>query len=218
MFLVLTPSEDGDSAMSHPDHSVSLWIEGLKAGDEAAAAKVWRRYYWRLMGLARKKLGGSPRRAADEDDVVNAAFQSFCRGAKEGRFPELHDRDDLWHLIVRITERKTSNQLRHQTRKKRGSGLVAGESAFMHLQASSPGTGINEVACPQPTAEMAAELVEAVDRLFDQLADDGLRRIALHKLEGYTNAEIANKIGCAPATVKRRLRLIRTTWHREIAK
>ena len=170
------------------------------------------------MGLARKKLGSSPRRVADEDDVVNNAFQSFCQGAKEGRFPDLHDRDDLWHLIVRITERKASDQLRDQGRQKRGSGLVEGESAFINLHASGAGVGIDGVACPQPTAEMAAEMVEAVDRLFKQLADDELRQIALHKLEGYTNEEIAGKIGRAVSTVERRLRLIRQTWQGEIGK
>ena len=72
------------------------------------------------------------------------------------------------------------------------------------------------MAGPEPTPEFAVEMVEAVDRLFKQLDDDELRQIALHKLEGYTNEEIASKIGCVPSTVKRRLRLIRKTWHGEI--
>jgi RNA polymerase sigma factor (sigma-70 family) len=202
--------------MSHSDDSVDQWIDRLKAGDQEAAAKLWRRYYQRLVGLARKKLGDSPRRAADEEDVVLSAFQSFCQRAQEGRFPDLRDRDDLWHLIVRITERKAYDQLRDQMRKKRGSGLVAGESAFMNLQARSEGVGINGVAGPEPTPQFAAEMIEAVDRLFDQLADDELRQIALHKLEGYTNEEIAGKIGCALPTVERRLRLIRKRWQGEI--
>ncbi len=202
--------------MSYLDDSVSQWIDGLKAGDEAATARLWQRYYRRLVGLARKKLGDSSRRVADEDDVVVSAFRSFCQRAQEDRFPDLRDRDDLWHLIVHITERKAYDQLRDQTRKKRGSGRVAGESTFLDLQASSGGAGINEVAGPEPTAEFTAEMVEAVDRLFDQLADDGLRQIALHKLEGYTNDEIAKKIGRSPPTVKRRLRLIREKWQREI--
>jgi RNA polymerase sigma factor (sigma-70 family) len=198
--------------MSYTDDSVSQWIDGLKAGDEVAATKLWRRYYQRLVGLVRKKLGGSPRRAADEEDVVLSAFKSFCQRAQEDRFPDLRDRDDLWHLIVCITERKAYDQLRDQTRKKRGSGLVAGESAFGDFQAFSDGAGINGVAGPEPTPEFAAEMVEAVDRLFDQLDDDELRQIARHKLEGYTNEEIARKIGRALPTVERRLRLIRKSW------
>ena len=55
-----------------------------------------------------------------------------------------------------------------------------------------------------------------MDRLFDQLDDDQLRQIAVHKLEGYTNEEIASKINRALPTVERRLRLIRERWHKEI--
>ena len=179
-------------------------------------AKLWQRYYRRLLALARKKLGDSPRRVADEEDVVLSAFQSFCRRAQEDRFPDLRDRDDLWRLIVHITERKAYDQLTHQTRKKRGSGLVAGESAFVDLQASTGAAGIDEVAGPEPTPEFAAEMVEAVDRLLDKLADDQLRQIALYKLEGYTNEEIAEKIGRSLPTVERRLRLIRETWQAEM--
>jgi RNA polymerase sigma factor (sigma-70 family) len=179
-------------------------------------AKLWQRYYRRLLALARKKLGDSPRRVADEEDVVLSAFQSFCRRAQEDRFPDLRDRDDLWRLIVHITERKAYDQLIHQTRKKRGSGLVAGESAFVDLQASTGAAGIDEVAGPEPTPEFAAEMVEAVDRLLDKLADDQLRQIALYKLEGYTNEEIAEKIGRSLPTVERRLRLIRETWQAEM--
>jgi RNA polymerase sigma factor (sigma-70 family) len=202
--------------MSQSDNSVSQWIDGLKAGDEAAAANLWQRYVRRLIGLARKKLGDSPRRAADEEDVAISAFQSLCQGVKEDRFPDLHDRDELWHLIVCITERKAHTQLRDQSRMKRGSGWIAGESAFMNLKASGPGAGIDEVAGPEPTPEFAAEMAEAVDRLFDQLEDDQLRQIALQKLEGYTNEEIARKIGRAVPTVERRLKLIRTKWSVEI--
>jgi len=204
--------------MSHFDDSVSQWIDGLKAGDELAATKLWQRYYGSLLALARKKLDRRPQRVADEDDVVISAFRSFCQKAREDRFPDLRDRDDLWHLIVRITEGKAHDQLRDQARKKRGSGLVAGESAFIDLQASSAGAGIDGVAGPEPTPEFAAEMVEAVDRLFNQLTDDELRQIALHKLEGYTNEEIASKIGRALPTIERRLRLIRKMWQKEIGR
>jgi DNA-directed RNA polymerase specialized sigma24 family protein len=47
---------------------------------------------------------------------------------------------------------------------------------------------------------------------LSRLPDDELRQIALGKLEGYTNEEIATQIEVAPATVERRLRLIRKHW------
>jgi DNA-binding CsgD family transcriptional regulator len=43
-----------------------------------------------------------------------------------------------------------------------------------------------------------------------------LRSVAVWKLEGYTNKEVAAKLGRAPATVERKLRLIRATWEKEV--
>jgi RNA polymerase sigma factor (sigma-70 family) len=202
--------------LSHND-SVSQWIEALGARDEAAAAKLWQRYYRRLVALAWKKLRDAPRRVADEEDVVLSAFRTFCQRAREKQFPNLRDRNDLWQLIVRITERKAYDQLRAQNRKKRGGGRVAGESVLAGCQASESGAGIHGVAGPEPTPEFAAEAAEAMEGLLARLDDEELREIALLKLQGFTNEEIAARIGRALPTVERRLRLIRQTWKEEAA-
>jgi len=193
------------------DDSVSTWIDGLKAGQETAAARLWHHFYGRLVDLARRKLRHGPRRVADEEDVVASAFETFFRRAQQGEFPRLHDRDDLWHVLVKITERKAFNQLRNQGRQKRGGGKVRGESAFRTLAASTDAAGIEQMAGPEPTPEFAALMTEALRGLLD-LLDEDLRRIALLKLEGRTNEEIALLIGRALPTVERRLKMIRDRW------
>ena len=95
--------------------SVTLWIGHLQAGDDGAAQKLWERYFRRLVGLARKKLRDTPRRAADEEDVALSAFDSFCRGVRRGRFPQLDDRNNLWRLLVTVTARKAFDQVRSGT-------------------------------------------------------------------------------------------------------
>ncbi len=65
---------------------------------------------------------------ADEEDVAACALESFFLRAQRGQFPELHDRNDLWQVLVTITERKALNQSRDQTRHKRGGGRVRGDS------------------------------------------------------------------------------------------
>jgi hypothetical protein len=62
--------------------SVTQWLGQLQAGDPAAVQPLWERYFQRLVGLARLKLRGAPRRAADEEDVALSAFDSFCRNAE----------------------------------------------------------------------------------------------------------------------------------------
>ena len=41
----------------------------------------------------------------DEEDVALAAFERFHRAALAGRFPQLHDRGDLWRILFTLTLR-----------------------------------------------------------------------------------------------------------------
>src|ERR1700677_4012584 len=88
-----------------PEGSVTRWISQLKNGDRGAAEALWGAYFHRLVALARDRLRGTPRRAADEEDVALAAFDSFYRRAERGQFPKLEGRNDLWQLLFDITVR-----------------------------------------------------------------------------------------------------------------
>src|SRR6516164_352846 len=100
--------------------SVTEWIGQLRGGDAEAAQKLWEGYFQKMVELARRKLQGLPRRAADEEDVAFSAFKSFCLGASAGRYPQLGDRDSLWPLLVSITAHKAVDLMRHEHRRKRG--------------------------------------------------------------------------------------------------
>jgi DNA-directed RNA polymerase specialized sigma24 family protein len=196
--------------------SVTHWLGRLRAGDHAAAQPLWERYFHRLVGLARQKLRDAPRRAADEEDVALSAFDSFCRGAEQGRFPQLQDRDDLWRLLFAFTARKAFDQVRDERRQKQGGGAVLGESALLGPEGSAgEEAGLEQVLGREPTPAFAAEVAEQCQRLLGRLGDDELRAIARRKMEGDTNEEIAARLGCAVSTVERRLRLIRQTWEEE---
>lgn len=198
--------------MSSSDQ-VTEWARRLEAGDAEAAQKLWQGYYRRLVGLARKRLRDVPRRDADEEDVALSAFDSFCRGVEQGRFPHLEGRDDLWHLLVIITVRKAADLLASRRRQRRGGGKVRGESAFANPAAEAQERqGIEQVEGAEPTPEFAAAVAEQCQTLLRMLPKDQLRSIAVWKMEGYTNPEIAGLLGCSLATVERKLALIRDTW------
>jgi DNA-directed RNA polymerase specialized sigma24 family protein len=61
----------------------------------------------------------------------------------------------------------------------------------------------------EPTPEFAAMVAEEYRRLLERLDDDVLRKVAVLRMEGHTNDEIAEKLGCARRTVARQLALIR---------
>jgi DNA-directed RNA polymerase specialized sigma24 family protein len=193
--------------------SVSVWIAELKAGDSLAAQRLWEDYFPRLVGLAPKKLREAPRRAADEADVALSAFDSFCRGAEEGCFPRVADRDGLWHLLVLITARKAPQMMRHEGRQKRGGGLVPGDSAFGETpEGADEEAGLEQIIGREPTPEFAAQMAEECQQLLGRLGDDDLPRVAVWKMEGYSNEEIAAKLGCVPRTVERKVALVRALW------
>ena len=193
--------------------SFTHWINLIKGGNPAAIQKLWEAYFPRLVGLARKKLREAPRRAADEEDVALSAFERFCDGAAQGRFPQLTDRDDLWHVLVTITAREALQLMRHERRLKRGGGDARGESAFHEGPgADSDEVGPEQVIGREPTPEFAAQVAEEYERLVARLGDADLRRVAVWKMEGYSNQEIAEQLGCVPRTVERKLSLIRTLW------
>lgn len=197
--------------------SVSQWIDKLKAGDPHAAQKLWECYFHRLVAMARSKLRGSPRRAADEEDVALSAFDSFCRAAERGRFPNLADRDNLWQILVKITVRKAIDLVHHERRQKRGGGAVLGEHDLAGPgDSATDEQGLDQIMGQEPTPAFAAQVAEQCQRLLAQLSEE-LQSIALWKMEGYTNAEIAAKLGYVPTTVERKLRLIRATWAKETA-
>jgi DNA-directed RNA polymerase specialized sigma24 family protein len=197
--------------------SVTLWISRLQAGDPRAAQELWERYFRQLVGLARRKLQGMSRAAADEEDVALSTFDSFCRGADAGRFPQLQDRDDLWQLLVAITAHKALDLVRREGRQKRGGGAVLDEAALVDpVRADVDQAGLDQILSREPSPEFALQVTEEYKRLLDSLGDDTLRSVAVQKMEGYNNNEIAAQLGCAPRTVARKLRRIRTLWSQEV--
>jgi RNA polymerase sigma factor (sigma-70 family) len=196
--------------------SITHWIHDIKSGDADAAQKLWERYFLQLVRLARHHLRGGNRRVTDEEDVVVTVFDKFFRAAEEGRFPNLADRDALWRLLVRMTARQAVDQLRINSRKRRGGAKVRGESAFDEPERPNSPKTIAQIIGDTPTPEFCAAITEQFDRLMRILDDDALRQLAIGKMEGYTNDEMAARLDCSLRTLERRLRLIRERWQQEL--
>jgi DNA-directed RNA polymerase specialized sigma24 family protein len=191
--------EDGNSAVQG---SVSRLIGGLRQGDEEAVRGLWQRYFQPLVRLARARLaaGGGP--AADAEDVALAGFFGLCqqlaRPAALERFPELSNRTHLWKLLACFTVREAFDLTRKHTRQR---AVVADEAVL------GP-DGFAPLAGREPPPEFAA----AVADLLEYLPTDQLRAVALGRLEGRTNPEIARRLGCALSTVERKLQVVRALW------
>jgi DNA-directed RNA polymerase specialized sigma24 family protein len=187
----------------------------MEAGDcdGEAVDRLCRHYFDDLVRLARTRLRDAPRAVADEEDAALSALGSFCKGAPLGRYPHLNDRDDLWRLLVVITERKAFDQAQRERRQKRGGGKILSTSDL--VDADQEGREIAWVTLREPTPEFVALMADECGRLLGRLRDDSLREVARLRMEGYTNEEIADRLGCSLRSVARKLELIRRTWDGE---
>src|SRR5262245_18630327 len=118
----------GDRDLSEQSsHSVTQLIDRLKQQDSQAAEGIWRRYFERLLPLARARVKALLPSISDEEDLLVSVFDRFFRAVKEDRFCRLHDRDDLWQILLMLTERAATDQFRRHKAEKRGAGRVARE-------------------------------------------------------------------------------------------
>src|SRR5262249_55226953 len=155
-----------------------------------AVQRLWERYFQQLIELARKKLRALPHREAAED-VALSAFDSFCRGANRGRFPQLADRDSLWRLLVGITARQAGHYTRDAGRQKRGGAVAIVGSGPTDAEMEMT---LEQIVGREPTPEFAAQAAEDCLHLLGLLGDTVLESVALLKMEGYTVEEIAERL------------------------
>ncbi|MCA9016053.1 MAG: hypothetical protein KDA77_12040 [Planctomycetaceae bacterium] len=194
-------------------YSVTAWVKALKEGEAEAAQNLWNRYFKKLVDHAEARIRNCPQGTLEAEDIAVSVFESLWRGANEGRFQQLHNRDELWWLLLALTKRKVASHIRKETALKRG-----GNSTQKSLNSDEDsGYTFEELVSDEPTPEYVAMLQEEYEHLLAALRDDRLREIAVLRLEGYTSQEIGIQLKISVPTVTRKLRLIRAAWSKELA-
>jgi RNA polymerase sigma factor (sigma-70 family) len=179
---------------------ITRMIRSLQEGRTSAIHSLFEVYFQRLVQLARARLQGMPGLAAYDEDVALRSFESMCRRLGDTTRPlELASRDDFWRLLATRTVSRAIDLLRRQR---------PNESLGEH--------DLEQLLSREPAPEDAVELADECRRLLEQLDEPELRLIALLKVEGYTNDEIARMIDCVPRTVERKLNRIRLLWQAEL--
>jgi RNA polymerase sigma factor (sigma-70 family) len=130
---------------------------------------------------------------SDEEDVALSAIKSFWQRVAERKFPRLDDRHDLWRILVTIAARKAAGAYRRKSPSRHDDELL------------------DQIIGTEPSPELAAEVADQLRHRLVTLPNEAFRTITLMKLEGYTNAEIAEELGCSKKKVEYKLRNIRAT-------
>lgn len=184
--------------------SVTRWIQELQKGDEAAAELLWDFLKSRLVSLASRQVGFSI--AYDRDDIALDAFATLCAGIREGRY-DIEDRNALWSLLAVITINGARKRARVERTLRRGGG---------HRRVAQSDEQLKSIAADSLSPEESFFAREECTRLLGILPNEELKHLALLKVDGHTNEEIAKVLGCTRRSIQRRLNLIRKIWTDEL--
>ncbi len=192
------------------------WCAALREGSSRATEKLWRLYFERMVTVARRKVLGSQRAAADEEDIALSAFKSFCLAFQQGRFEVRDDSENLWPLLVTLTINKAIDHLRKENRSKRRPART-GSDGGIHRFSAATADALDELVSAESPPELAAAAAESFEQLLDTLDETGdltLRQITLESVAGRTTTEIARELDCTPRTIQRKLQTVRAVWER----
>lgn len=180
---------------SERDVSISTLLNLVKDGNENALEEIWRIYHPQLISLVEHNLK-VPVPIADADDIAQSTMKSFYFRVREGRFPDLEDRDSLWKLLVTIALNKTRATSRNEFHRKK----------------------LREENLDVPSAEFDDLLLE-FRSLIEILEDEDplLKKVALARFEGYTYTEIAQQLDKSVSSVERKVNLIKDIFRNCLA-
>ncbi len=185
--------------MSETEDSKSL-AELSRNGDKEAARKIVDLYLDRLLALARRYLSIRMARRIDPEDIVQSAFRTFFSGLKTGQF-HIAEQDDLCKLLMRITVYKTLRQVGYHQAAKRDPSMEAGNT-------TPDQDRVKDLLDRTPPPETAVAFVDQLEHFLSRLQPEERLIIEL-RLQGYSNDEIAQKMGSYDRKIRRIIERIR---------
>ncbi|MFM9962607.1 MAG: ECF-type sigma factor [Planctomycetaceae bacterium] len=189
--------------------SVTNWLRQIERGEDDAARHLWDRFSPELHRIAKQRLRRLKNRDfVDEEDIVSSAFASFCLSARNGDFEQVADRSELLGLLIVITLRKSGQRIQYATAMKRGLDQHLDQDAMKLAAGSELQRLVQDSDCPA-TKMMLAEDAEI---LLARLPNGEHRAVAVMRLAGHTNEEIAVELGYTRRTIQRMLVVIRGLW------
>lgn len=187
-----------------PDDQVL--VDRCRDGDQNAARQLFDHYVNRLLPLARLRLSQRLASRVDPEDIVQSVFRTFFKRLKAGEF-HIQEADDLCKLLVRITMHKTLRQVAFHKAGKRNFAMETGQGnesqdQMLQLLGRDPG--------PDVTVTFLNQLEHFLGRLQPMERD-----ILELRMQGFTNEEIAEKLGIYDRKIRRVIERVRALAEQE---
>jgi RNA polymerase sigma-70 factor (ECF subfamily) len=172
------------------------WLLGelSRGGNEEAARRLFDEYVDRLLALARAHLSQRLAQRVDPEDVVQSVFRTFFGRVKDGRF-HIQGRDDLCKLLTTITLHKVLRQVNFHRAAKRNPQQEAARGDWSRED-------LVNLLTREPSPEVTIAFLDQLEHLVGRLRPRE-REILDLRLQGYTNEEIAARLGTYERAVRR---------------
>jgi DNA-directed RNA polymerase specialized sigma24 family protein len=206
--------------MNIVDDDLKLLLDGIQNQNNEAIEQFWKLHFNRLTALAKRKMTQVNKRVADEEDIAISAIHSFYDGLAQKRFHSINGNNELWKILATIVCRKISKQKRNINTKKRGGGLVRGESFFIagnNENDSNVHNSIGNNVKSHENPQFEIEFLDTCEKLYNILDDETMKNVARLIMEGYSIDEIASELGYVRRTIERKLKIIREKWKKIIS-
>lgn len=164
---------------SSREFSARLFSDFVNGDDEAAQA-IFDRYVIQLINYAQVRLSSLLQSRIDPEDIVQSAYRSFFRKAREEGLV-LKRSGDLWRVLAAFTLNKTRSYIEKELAAKRNP-LREQRNAFWRAAVQR-----------DPSPEETASLIEEVKLFIEQLTPRD-RRILELRLRGESIEEISTEL------------------------
>ena len=194
---------------SNEPKSITLWFDQLRRGDQLAAQRLWDRLFERLVLYAKTRMKNANRCVSDEEDIAIGVMSALCGAASRGELPSIDNREDLWRMLLSWTHNDIIDHCRYHQRTKRG-GRVRDFTADDMNRGNA--FSLDDIVGNTPPADVLHEMGDQFHLLLNRLPQKQLQEIAIARLHGHSNEEIAKTQNVSIRTIERKLNLIRNCW------
>jgi RNA polymerase sigma-70 factor (ECF subfamily) len=184
--------------MPDPTDTFQLLLQRVRLGDGAALAELARRYEPEVRLTARVLLGRALRCHLDSVDLVQSVHHTLLLGLRQNKFV-IAGPQQLLGLAVTLARRKVARHWRKLKRQRR-TDEVETAHADAGLLATLPSTETDPAQSAQD-ADLLARLCSTLD--------DKDRRLVELRLQGWSTAEAARRLGLDPDVTRVRLSRLR---------
>ncbi|MEZ5944309.1 MAG: sigma-70 family RNA polymerase sigma factor [Planctomycetaceae bacterium] len=166
-------------------------IAGVREGNNAACTRFWNLFGPLIQRVAARHISPSMKRRIGQESILLSACRTFFHHAQQGEY-DIPDSDSVWRLLCAITVNKVRMKVRYHSSQRRD------------LRAEVHGDSVPDIPAENPSTVEELEFAEHLDHLLSQF-DDEEKRVVEGKLQGMSNAEIAESMGCSERTIRRLL-------------